>query len=129
MQSKTVFTQIKTDQSLEEVTDAVMLGMRRLGGQVIPRGTTIEVIDGVAGIDLAIVAKFQAVVSITQNKKKDDTYDIDCQIRYSPNGVFWLCFIAGFCLFIPWVGNVLYLFIDPMPAYQQVLDRVQAELQ
>jgi hypothetical protein len=34
MASKTVFTQVKTTQSLEEVTDAVVIALRRLGGQV-----------------------------------------------------------------------------------------------
>jgi hypothetical protein len=128
MTSKTVFTQVKTTQSLEEVTDAVVIALRRLGGQVFPRGSTIEVVDGNAGVSCAFVAKFQAFVSITQNKKKENTFDIDCQIRWSPNSVFWLCLIAGFCLIITWIGNLLYLFIDPVPSYQQALDRVQTEL-
>ena len=129
MPSKTVFTQVNTNQSLEEVTDAVVVAMRKLGGQVIPRGSTIEVIDGTSGVDLAFVAKFQANVCVTKNKKKENTYDIDCQIRYSPNGVFWICLISGFCLFLPWIGNILYLFINPVTSYQQTLDRVQAELE
>jgi hypothetical protein len=79
-------------------------------------------------VSCAFVAKFQAFVSITQNKKKENTFDIDCQIRWSPNSVFWLCLIVGFCLIITWIGNLLYLFIDPVPSYQQALDRVQAEL-
>lgn len=119
---------MKTTQSLEEVTDAVVIALRRLGGQVFPRGSTIEVVDENAGIPFAFLAKFQAFVSITQNKKKDNTFDIDCQIRWIPNSVFWLCLIAGFCLLFPWIGNLLYLFIDPVPSYQQALDRVQAEL-
>jgi hypothetical protein len=129
MPTKTVFTQVNTTQSLEEVTDAVIIAMRRLGGQVIPRGSAIEVIDGTSGIDLAFVAKFQANICINENKKKENTYDIDCQIRYSPNSVFWICLVAGFCLFLPWIGNVLYLFINPVTSYQQTLDRVQAELE
>jgi hypothetical protein len=129
MPSKTVFTQVKTTQSLEEVVDAVQVALRRLGGQVLPRGSTIEIIDGNAGISFAFLAKFQAFVSINQNKKKENVFDIDCQIRWSPNSIFWICFIAGFCLFlVTWIINVLYLFIDPIPSYQQALDRVQAEL-
>jgi uncharacterized protein (DUF1330 family) len=128
MASKTVFTQVKTTQSLEEVTDAVTTSMRRLGGQVFPRGGTIEVIDGNAGVSCAFVAKFQAFVSITRNKKKENTFDIDCQIRWSPNSIFWICLIAGLCLVFTWIGNLLYLFIDPVSQYQQALDRVQAEL-
>lgn len=129
MPSKTVFTQLKTDQSLEDVTDAVATAMRRLGGQVSHRGTMIEVIDGNQGVDLATKAKLQAYVSVSKNKKKDKTYDIDCQIRYSPNSVFWICFWLGWCLVITWIGNLLYLFVNPVPAYQQVLNRVQAELE
>lgn len=129
MASKTTFTQIKTTQSLEEVTDAVVIAMRRLGGEVFPRGSsTVEVTNGNAGISCAFVAKFQAFITITQNKKKENTFDIDCQIRWSPNDVFWLFFIMGWCLLITWIGNLLYLFIDPVPSYQQALDRVRAEL-
>lgn len=127
---KTVFTQVTTTKSLDDVTDAVVIAMRRLGGQVIPRNNTIEVIDGSSGVDYAFVAKLHATVCVSQNKKKDNTYDIDCQIRYSPNSVFWICLVAGFCLFaITWVGCILYFCINPVPAYQQALDRVRAELE
>ncbi len=128
MSTKSVFAEVKTNQSLEEVTDAVVLEMRKLGGQVIDRNGAIEVIDGTSGVDFAFVAKFQANVYVAPNKKKDNTYNIDCQIRYSPNAVFWICFILGLCTFFPWIGNVLYLFISPVTAYQQALNRVQAEL-
>ena len=126
---KTVFTQVITTQSLDDVTDAVIVSMRRLGGQVIPRGSAIEVIDGISGIDLAFVAKFQATVCVTQSKKKDNTYDIDCQIRYDRSGFCWICCIAGFFTIFAWIVPILYLFINPVPAYQQALERVQAELE
>lgn len=37
MPSKTIFTQLKTEHSSEDVTDAVATAMRRLGGQVSHR--------------------------------------------------------------------------------------------
>jgi len=129
MPTKSAFAEVQTTRSLEEVTDAAVLEMRKLGGQVIARNGTIEVIDGTSGINFAFLAKFQANIYISPNKKKDNTYNIDCQIRYSPNSVFWICLILGFCLFtITWIGNALYFFINPVPAYQQALNRVQAEL-
>jgi hypothetical protein len=128
MPTKSVFAEVQTTRSLEEVTDAVALEMRKLGGQVITRNSAIEVIDGTSGVDFAFVAKFQANVYVAPNKKKDDTYNIDCQIRYSPNAVFWICLILGLCTFFAWIVNLLYLFINPVTAYQQALNRVQAQL-
>ena len=129
MPVKNVFAQVKTDQSFEDVVDAVVLEMRRMGGQVIARDGTIEVVDGTSGVALAFVAKFHANIRVSANKKKENVYDLDCQIRYSPNSIFWICLISGFCLVLPWVGNVLYVFIDPAASYQQVLDRVQVEVE
>lgn len=129
MSVKNVFAQVKTSQSLEDVVDAVSLAMRRMGGRVDSRDAAVEVFDGTAGVTFAFMAKFHASIRVSKSKKKENVYDIDCQVRYSPNGIFWVCLISGFCLLLPWVGNVLYVFMDPAVSYQQALDRVQIELE
>ncbi len=70
MASKTVFTQVKTTQSLEEVTDAVVIALRRLGGQVLPRGSTIEVIDGNAGVSVPSSLSFRHLLASPRIKRR-----------------------------------------------------------
>jgi hypothetical protein len=128
MAIKTVFLQLKTSEPIEEVVEAVQLSLRRLGGQVLVKDNTIIVTDGSQGVSLGFLAKIKATVTISPSKRKKGAYDIDCQIIRKPSEIFWICLVLGFCLLITWAGNIAYLFVDPIPAYQQALDRAQYEL-
>ncbi|MCP9818945.1 hypothetical protein KBZ18_05500 [Synechococcus sp. Cruz-9H2] len=128
MAIKTAFLQLRTSEPIEEVVEAVQLSLRRLGGQILARNNTIIVTDGSQGVSLGFLARIQATVTVSPSKRKEGAYDIDCQIITKPSGIFWICLALGFCLIISWAGNIAYLFVDPIPVYQQALDRVQYEL-
>mgnify|MGYP006943099073 CR=1 FL=1 len=97
--------------------------MRRLGGALQRSGDSITIHNGATGVNMAFMAELQA--TITLKRKSNDEYEIYCDILYKPNGLFWACLVVGFfCLWFLWILNFLYLMVDPLPAYQSILDRI-----
>ena len=68
------------------------------------------------------VATFDAAVKLKQVNQ--ERYEVEAYVNWRPNMLFWICLVLGFFFLIPWIVNILYLFVDPSP-YQKALDRMQ----
>lgn len=120
MGSKTIFHQLETTRSLDEVKGALQKTLTLMGGTVLNRGDGFQVTQAKNGINFAFSADFDTFVSVRESKP--GTYEILVNANWKPNSVFWVCLIVGFFIFgILWIVPLLYLFIDPTPAYQQAL--------
>lgn len=126
MGNKTVFYTFESDHPLPKVREAVQKSLILLGGMVMDQGDGFEVRQAINGVNFAFAANFSAYVNIKHSAP--NKYELLCNINWSPNGVFWVCLIAGLFLFVPWIVNLFYLFIDPTQVYQQALFRAQSFL-
>lgn len=123
MTSKTVFYIIDSEKPIEQVREALKKSLMLLGGTVFEMGDGYQVKQGVNGVNYAFTANFDAMISLRQSGP--NRYEIFANINWSPNGLFWACFIIGFfVLGILWIIPLLYLFIDPTQAYQQSFMRI-----
>jgi hypothetical protein len=125
MGSKTLFYQIETQKSREEVVAATKNALVMLGGTPQNRGdNNIFVLQANNGVNFAFTADFETMVSVQENKP--GRFDLLVNVNWKPNAVFWVCLIVGFFIFgILWIIPFLYLFIDPSSAYQQLFFTVQ----
>jgi hypothetical protein len=127
MGSRTLFSQIVTEKTPDEVKSAIITAFRSLGGTMenLPNGVTIK--QGVNGVNFAFSADFTA--NIILRELKDKKFDIECSINWKMNMLSWICLIVGIFIFgILWIVPLLYLFIKPDDAYQAALHRVQTFL-
>jgi hypothetical protein len=128
MGAKTIFAEIRTNKSLEEVKVATKETFRTLGGviQDTPYGFQIE--GGGAGINFSFVATINAVVVVKQ--QSPGLYRIEAMIAWNPNALVWICLVVGFFMFgILWVVAALYLFVDPAPVYNRLMLQTERLLQ
>ena len=124
MGSKTVAVIIDSEKPYEQVKSAVRSSLSYLGGSVQENGDQFLVTQGTNNVNFAFNANFKAMINIRQ--VAPTRYEVFGTINWSPNGLFWVCFIVGFFLFgILWIDNLLYLFIDPTNAYTQALSHAQ----
>ncbi len=126
MGSKMVYHRIQTQHTLPEVHEALKRSLLFLGGSVIDAGNGFRVMQGANGVNFAFAAKFDSLIDIRESQPGN--FDITANVSWSANGTFWLCLIAGFFLFFPWIVPILYLFIDPSSAYQQAFFQAQNSL-
>ncbi len=118
---------VKTDKSIEEVIDATKRALRRVGGGINSSGNNIRVMNGANGVSMAFMSTLSAIIEVQEHK--DNKFTINATITKTPNAMFWVALVAGFCLFlISWILNILYFVSDPTPQYQMALDQVQNEL-
>lgn len=120
MGNKTVFYQVDSDKSLEEVKVATQKALSMMGGMILDRGDGFQINQANKNINFSFTADFETFVSIRESKP--GKYDILVSASWKPNALFWICLIVGFFIFgILWIVPLLYLFIDPTSAYQQAL--------
>jgi len=120
MGSKTIFHQLESDKTLDEVKMATQKALMMMGGTVQPRGDGFQLLQATSGINYAFAAEFDSFVSIRESKP--GKFEILVNANWKPNVLFWACLIIGFFIFgILWIVPILYLFIDPTSAYQQAL--------
>ena len=119
-------SQVNTEKPIEEVVEAASRAMRRVGGGITSSGNTLNVMNGVNGVSMAFVSTLNARIEVEKNK--DDKYTINASITKTPNVLFWVSLVAGFCILVSWVLNILYLTSDPTPQYQAALDQIHNEL-
>ena len=123
-----VSTIIQTSAPMEEVVKRVSQALlSTVGGNIIEQGDTIHVKGGTNGVSMAFAADISAVISI--NKQNDSEYLVQANVNKSPNALFWISLIIGFFVFLlSWIVNIMYLFVDPAPAYQGALAQAQSML-
>jgi hypothetical protein len=120
MGSKTIFHQLESDKTLDEVKMATQKSLMMMGGTVQPRGDGFQLLQANTGINFAFTADFDTFVSIRESKP--GKFEILVNANWKPNVLFWICLIVGFFIFgILWIVPILYFFIDPTSAYQQAL--------
>jgi len=125
MGSKTVFYTMDSDKSVEQVRDAAKKSLLFLGGTLLEQREGFQIKQGTNGVNFAFAANFDALINVRQSAP--NKYEFFATINWSPNSVFWVCLIIGFFVFgILWIIPLLYLFIDPSPAYQLALFRIQS---
>ena len=98
MGSKTVFYQLESESSLDEVKDAAKRSFMFLGGTIIDIGDGFQISKGTNGVNFAFTANFDAFVNIRQSKP--DRYEITANVNWNPNALFWACLIIGFFVFV-----------------------------
>jgi len=120
---KTVTRMITTAAPPDVMMNATVQAMRQVGGQIegVSPGT-FKITQGNANVQFAFLANMAANVTV---QTMLGGYTITTYINMSPNVWFWVCAVAGFFFVIPWIGNVLYFFIDPTQQYTQALNFVQ----
>jgi hypothetical protein len=126
MGSKTIIHSIESGKPLTDIKEATKKSLMLLGGTVVDFGDGFQVKGGDSGIQMAFVADFESMISIQD--QGNNHWNIMATISWSPNTIFWVCLISGFFLVIPWIINILYLFVDPTQAYQQRLFMVNSFL-
>jgi hypothetical protein len=120
MGSKTIFHQLESNKTLDEVKVATQKALMMMGGTVQPRGDGFQLLQANNGINYAFAAEFDTFVSIRESKP--GKFEILVNANWKPNVLFWICLVVGFFIFgILWIVPILYLFIDPTSAYQQAL--------
>jgi hypothetical protein len=98
-----------------------------VGGVVSRVGNKVFTIGGAVNTNLFGVAEIYSEVTLTQNLA--GYVDIDCKIRLTPSGLFWVFGIGGFfCLLFLWIGNILYFTIDPRMAYLTALNQINPDV-
>jgi hypothetical protein len=122
MGSKTIFLNLDTDKSMDEVKTATQKALMMMGGTIQNRGDGFQHLQAKNGINFSFAADFDTFVSIREIKP--GKYELLLNANWKPNVLFWVCLIAGFFLGLPWIINILYLFIDPTSAYQNSLYHV-----
>jgi len=128
MGSTTLYMQVSTEKSPDEIKEAIKTAFNSVGGVVQTTPTGIEIKQGVNGISFAFAASFTAQVNLRH--VKEDKYEIECLIQWKLNALSIMCLVVGFfVLGILWIVPILYLFIRPEDAYQQALHRVQTYLE
>lgn len=121
---KTIFHTLETNKPLPQVKEAVKKSLILLGGSILEQGDSFQVKQGVNGVNFAFTANVEAYISVRQTAP--NKYELFSSVNWTPNALFWVCLIVGFFVFgILWIIPLLYVFVDPMPAYQQSLYRVQ----
>jgi len=120
MGSKMVFYQLETQESLEEVKMAAIKALTPLGGQIMPYGNGLQIINGKNGVQFGWTADFTSTLNI--NEIKPGKFDLNCEISWKMNTTTIICLVVGFFVFgILWVIPILYLFVDPTRVYQNSL--------
>jgi hypothetical protein len=128
MPSRTLYTQIVTEHSPDELKEAVRSAFRSLGGTMMDTPSGISVRQGVQGVSFAFTADVLAHVNLREIK--ENKYEIECQLNWSMNALSWICLVVGFfVLGILWIVPLLFLFLKPEEAYLQALNRVQIFLE
>ncbi|MGA1866671.1 MAG: hypothetical protein ACMUFK_04305 [Thermoplasmatota archaeon] len=121
---------VNTDAPLIVLLEAVQDALSPLGGNVTTNDEKgiLNIADGKMGIFGDFMFDCSATLFI--KKKSEGRYDIKCSIRKSPNFIFWLMLIGGFCtgLWPVWVFNIYYLFIDLGKEYQKKLESLETHL-
>lgn len=124
MGTKTVFYTIESESSLAEMKAKLKQSLLFLGGTLVDYDTGFQIKQGTNGVNYAFAANFEAMINLRQ--PAPNKYEIWCTINWSPSTLFWICLVVGIFVFgILWIVPLLYLFIDPTSAYQNVLFRVQ----
>ncbi len=128
MATRTNYVQVTTNKTPEEIRNTTMTAFRALGGAMKETATGFQIVQGAQGVRFAFTAKLSALIAFRQIKP--DRYEIECVLQWSPNNLVWICLAIGFfVLGILWVIPVLYLFVNPVEAYQQALHRAQQLLE
>ena len=128
MGSRTLYAQVVTEKSPDEIKEAIKNAFRSVGGTMQETPSGIEIKQGVSGVSFAFSADFTAQVNLRHVKEK--VYEIECAIQWKLSALSIICLVVGFFIFgILWIVPVLYLFIKPEDAYQQALHRVQTFLE
>lgn len=123
MGNKMVFHTFESEQSLADVKAATRRSLAMLGGTLLEHDSGFQLKQGTTGVTYAFAANFDASINLRQSAP--GKYELTGTIHWSPNGLFWGCLIVGAFVFgILWIVPILYLFIDPMQAYQQALMRI-----
>ncbi len=121
---KTIFFTLESNKSLDQVREATKKSLMLLGGTIFEQSDGFQIKQGVNGVNFAFTANVEAFVSVRETAP--NKYELFGSINWSPNALFWVCLVVGFFVFgILWIIPLLYVFVDPMPAYQQTLYRVQ----
>ena len=125
MGSSTVMHSINSEASLKDIRDATRKSMLFLGGTLVEYGEGFQLKGGNNGVNFAFSADLEALINVRESSP--NKFDILATINWKPNGLFWACLIIGFFVFgILWIVPLLYIFIDPTQAYQQMLFRIQS---
>jgi len=128
MGSKTLFTQVASEKSIDDVKVALKQAFQSVGGLMIESPRGIEINQGVNGVSFAFAADVSAQVNIRQ--VNDRLYEIECTVSWKMSALSIICLIVGLFMFgILWIVPLLYLFVNPEFSYQQSLQRVQTYVQ
>jgi hypothetical protein len=128
MGSKTLFTQVASEKSIDDVKVALKQAFQSVGGLMIESPRGIEIKQGVNGVSFAFAADVSAQVNIRQ--VNDRLYEIECTVSWKMSALSIICLIIGLFMFgILWIVPLLYLFVNPEFSYQQSLQRVQTYVQ
>lgn len=122
-----VYRQIKTTKSPEEVFQAVEHSLRlTVGGTITRQGNVFKIYDGKQNLNLAYAADINATVTLLQSAP--DMLEINGDIELEPNQFFWLMGILSlFCLWFLLAFNIMYFVMDPTRNYQLALDRINLD--
>lgn len=123
MGNKIIFHTLESKKSLVDIKAATKRSLSMLGGTLVEYESGFQLKQGATGVSYAFAANFDASINVRQIAP--DKYELTGTIQWSPNGLFWGCLIVGAFVFgVLWIVPILYLFIDPMQAYQQAFIRV-----
>lgn len=116
-----LFNVINSEKPNEEIILAIQKSAVVLGGQIVRLNeNTLRIVNGKEGVQFGFAADLEATINIAQ--KPENRYEVVSNINWKMNTLSWVCLIVGLFVFgILWVIPLLYLFIDPAKAYNNVI--------
>lgn len=116
---------LQTSATPEQVTEITDQALRSVGGVASRQENLIMINEGNNGVPLAILASFNAQVTIREVGPSQ--YEIQCIVNRKPSVVFWICLAVGLVFFPIWIANLLYFAANPTNAYQQALNQIASK--
>ena len=127
MGSKSLYTQITTNQDQSGIWQAISTALSAVGGRQEPVPGGLKIKEGKLGVNFGFTLEMEAVVGLRD--LGSHRYEIECHLKWKPASIVWICLIVGFFIFgILWIVGLLYLLAKPGEPYEQALHRVQGLL-
>lgn len=125
MGSKSLSYTVTSNKKLDEIVLDVKSSFRPLGGVMRDFGTNgIEISGGKEGITFGFLYDIDSMIKIVD--LGNNKFDIQCNINWKPNMIFWVCLIAGLFVLVTWIANIAYAVMDPSKKYMETLYKLQS---
>ncbi|NER08681.1 MAG: SHOCT domain-containing protein [Okeania sp. SIO3C4] len=125
MPNRVLYKDVRSNENLDTVVEYSIQEFRILGGSIRrPAENVIFITSGKQGVRFGFTINVQAKITIDQFQ--NGIFNIKCLLDWNPSPLVWTCLTVGFFIFgILWIVAALFLFVNVVNVYQQILDRLE----